>query len=126
MRQHLALRARSATTSGPNLVWPAWADRTSGATDLYVELGGPVAGARIAQPHYGQYVDLFVTDCSPVDVEAVVGRLQRMVKVHYDDPNMSVAHLTVAGQPVRVLVDTRRDRETMVVTVHFPPEPAVI
>lgn len=122
VRDHLAPRARAITSSGRNLEWPPWADRTSGADDIYIELGGPVAGARISPPHYGQYVDLFVSDCTPVDVEAVVGPTQPLVKVHYDDPDRAAAYLTVNGQALRVLVETRRsrDRDTMVVTVHYP------
>ncbi|HEV3364217.1 MAG TPA: hypothetical protein VG795_08770, partial [Acidimicrobiia bacterium] len=120
IRDHLAPRARAITTSGPNLEWPPWADRTSGADDIYIELGGQVRGARISPPHYGQYVDLYVSDCSLVDVEAVAGPTQPLVKVHYDDPDRWAAYLTVNGQALRVLVERRRGWDSMVVTVHFP------
>ncbi|MFP5318638.1 MAG: hypothetical protein ACLGI2_10135 [Acidimicrobiia bacterium] len=117
---HLSPRATATTTSGPDLAWPAWADRTGGATDVFVELGGPVAGARVPEPRHGQYVDLFSVGCAAVDVEAVTGPLKPAVKVHYDDPDRSLAYLTANGQNLRIIVETRPGRETMVVTVHFP------
>lgn len=120
VRDHLAPRAAAITTSNANLEHPPWADRVGSRDDVFIELGGDVAGVGLpASARGGQYADLYVARGTLADVEAVAGPLSASPMLQPGSPARAVAYPEIGGHRLRVLTETDHQRRLRRVSVHY-------
>ena len=111
--------------AGPNFEHPPWATAVNGKSDVYLSLGGDVAGIHIWEDFrgWGAYASVVVTRGTLADVESVVGPTQPMPRAPDDfhSGEKVAAYVERQGKTVRVFTELRRDRAGVQnVTVSFP------
>lgn len=102
-------RATQVTTAGPNLEHPSWTTSVNGADDVFIDLGGDVAGIQLHEDSrgWGAYADLAVVRGTLAEAEAVLGPTRSVPR----NPGDSASGPTVAayvergGHTVRVFLE---------------------
>jgi len=125
LRQRLEPRSASLKLSGPNLDIPKWAQSTSGADDVFMEMAGEVIGVRLEEDSrgWGAYAELFVKPTPLADIEKVTGKT-KFVPRNPDDFHSGetrAAYVDRGKHMVRIFVELTKDGKNDVqrVLMHF-------